>query len=82
MFEERIKGIIDEVKEKDNMILFIDEAHTSSCGRGVGTSSDAANMFKSALALARHAASLAPHELEYKNTLAREALARRFRPVR
>src|SRR5438132_6310229 len=28
MFEERIKGIIDEVKERDNMILFIDEAHT------------------------------------------------------
>ena len=28
MFEERIKGIIDEVKERDNLILFIDEAHT------------------------------------------------------
>jgi len=27
MFEERIKGIIDEVKERDNLILFIDEAH-------------------------------------------------------
>src|SRR3982751_4866933 len=28
MFEERIKGIIDEVKEKDHIILFIDEAHS------------------------------------------------------
>ena len=28
MFEERIKGIIDEVKEKTDIILFIDEAHT------------------------------------------------------
>ncbi len=28
MFEERIKGIIDEVKDRDNLILFIDEAHT------------------------------------------------------
>jgi ATP-dependent Clp protease ATP-binding subunit ClpA len=28
MFEERIKGIIDEAKEHANLILFIDEAHT------------------------------------------------------
>ncbi|HEY2847152.1 MAG TPA: AAA family ATPase, partial [Pyrinomonadaceae bacterium] len=51
MFEERIKGIIDEVKEKDNIILFIDEAHTIiGAGAALGTTSDAANMFKSALA--------------------------------
>ena len=35
MFEERIKGIIDEVKERDNLILFIDEAHTI-IGAGAG----------------------------------------------
>ena len=51
MFEERIKGIIDEVKEKTNIILFIDEAHTIiGAGAAMGTSSDAGNMFKSALA--------------------------------
>src|SRR5512139_1275792 len=51
MFEERIKGIIDEVKEKDNIVLFIDEAHTIiGAGAAMGTTSDAANMFKSALA--------------------------------
>src|SRR6266446_5163319 len=51
MFEERIKGIIDEVKERDNLILFIDEAHTIiGAGAALGTSSDAANMFKEALA--------------------------------
>src|SRR6266699_4189993 len=51
MFEERIKGIIDEVKERDILILFIDEAHTIiGAGAALGTSSDAANMFKSALA--------------------------------
>src|SRR5207248_593847 len=51
MFEERIKGIIDEVKERDNLILFIDEAHTIiGAGAALGTSSDAANMFKTALA--------------------------------
>src|SRR5216684_1071837 len=51
MFEERIKGIIDEVKDRDNLILFIDEAHTIiGAGAALGTSSDAANMFKSSLA--------------------------------
>ena len=51
MFEERIKGIIDEVKEKDDIILFIDEAHTIiGAGAALGRRSDAANMFKSALA--------------------------------
>ena len=51
MFEERIKGIIDEVKEKDHIILFIDEAHTIiGAGAAMGTTSDAANMFKSSLA--------------------------------
>ncbi len=40
MFEERIKGIIDEVKERDNLILFIDEAHTIiGAGAALGTSS-------------------------------------------
>ena len=39
MFEERIKGIIDEVKERDNLILFIDEAHTIiGAGAALGTS--------------------------------------------
>jgi ATP-dependent Clp protease ATP-binding subunit ClpA len=56
MFEERIKGIIDEVKERDNLILFIDEAHTIiGAGAALGTSSDAANMFKSALGARRDA---------------------------
>src|SRR6478672_483822 len=42
MFEVRIKGIIDEVKERDNLILFIDEAHTIiGAGAALGTSSDA-----------------------------------------
>src|SRR5258708_29755700 len=50
MFEERIKGIIDEVKEKDKIIRFINEADTIiGAGAALGTSSDAANMFKSAL---------------------------------
>jgi len=84
MFEERIKGIIDEVKERDNMILFIDEAHTIiGAGAALGTSSDAANMFKSALARGEMRIIGATTLSEYKEYIAEdEALARRFRLVK
>jgi ATP-dependent Clp protease ATP-binding subunit ClpA len=84
MFEERIKGIIDEVKERDNMILFIDEAHTIiGAGAALGTSSDAANMFKSALARGEMRIIGATTLNEYKESIAEdEALARRFRLVK
>ena len=84
MFEERIKGIIDEVKEKDNLILFIDEAHTIiGAGAALGTSSDAANMFKSALARGELRIIGATTSTEFKEYIAEdEALARRFRLVK
>lgn len=84
MFEERIKGIIDEVKERDNLILFIDEAHTIiGAGAAMGTSSDAANMFKSALAKGELRIIGATTLSEYKEYIGEdEALARRFRLVK
>ena len=84
MFEERIKGIIDEVKERENMILFIDEAHTiMGAGAALGTSSDAANMFKSALARGDMRIIGATTITEYKEYIGEdEALARRFRLVK
>jgi len=84
MFEERIKGIIDEVKERDNLILFIDEAHTIiGAGAALGTSSDAANMFKSALARGEMRIIGATTLSEYKEYIQEdEALSRRFRVVR
>ena len=84
MFEERIKGIIDEVKEKDNIILFIDEAHTIiGAGAAMGTTSDAANMFKSALARGELRIIGATTMTEYKEYIGEdEALARRFRLVK
>jgi ATP-dependent Clp protease ATP-binding subunit ClpA len=84
MFEERIKGVIDEVKEKDNLILFIDEAHTIiGAGAALGTSSDAANMFKSALARGELRIIGATTITEYKEYIGEdEALARRFRLVK
>ena len=84
MFEERIKGIIDEVKERDNLILFIDEAHTIiGAGAALGTSSDAANMFKGALARGEMRIIGATTISEYKEYIGEdEALARRFRLVK
>lgn len=84
MFEERIKGIIDEVKEKDHIILFIDEAHSIiGAGAAMGTTSDAANMFKSALARGELRIIGATTITEFKEYISDdEALARRFRLVK
>jgi ATP-dependent Clp protease ATP-binding subunit ClpA len=84
MFEERIQGIINEVKERDNLVLFIDEAHTIiGAGSALGASSDAANMFKSALARGEIRIIGATTMTEYKEYIAEdEALARRFRLVK
>jgi len=84
MFEERIKGIIDEVKEKDHIILFIDEAHTIiGAGAAMGTTSDAANMFKSSLARGELRIIGATTITEFKEYISDdEALARRFRLVK
>ena len=84
MFEERIKGIIDEVKERPDLILFIDEAHTIiGAGAAMGTSSDAGNMFKSSLARGELRIIGATTLTEYKEYIGEdEALARRFRLVK
>jgi len=84
MFEERIQGIISEVKERDNLILFIDEAHTIiGAGSALGASSDAANMFKSSLARGEMRIIGATTMTEYKEYISDdEALARRFRLVK
>lgn len=84
MFEERIQGIINEVKERENLILFIDEAHTIiGAGSALGASSDAANMFKSALARGEIRIIGATTITEYKEYISEdEALARRFRAIK
>src|SRR6185503_9432390 len=51
MFEDRIQNVIREIKERPNLILFVDEAHTMvGAGSALGAPSDAANVFKSVLA--------------------------------
>jgi ATP-dependent Clp protease ATP-binding subunit ClpA len=84
MFEERLQGIINEVKEREEIILFVDEAHTIiGAGSALGASSDAANMFKGALARGEIRIIGATTLSEYKEYIAEdEALARRFRLVK
>lgn len=83
MFEDRIEKIIKELKEKKNIILFIDEAHTLiGAGSAMGVPSDAANIFKSTLARGEIQIIGATTLAEYKEYIAEdEALARRFRTV-
>ncbi len=83
MFEDRIEKIIKEIKEKQNIIFFIDEAHTLiGAGSAMGVPSDAANIFKSTLSRGEVQIVGATTLSEYKEYIAEdEALARRFRTV-
>jgi ATP-dependent Clp protease ATP-binding subunit ClpA len=84
MFEERLQGIINEVKERSELILFVDEAHTIiGAGSAIGSSSDAANIFKGSLARGELRIIGATTLTEYKEYIGEdEALARRFRMVK
>ncbi len=81
MFEDRIQNVIREIKERPNLILFIDEAHTMvGAGSALGAPSDAANVFKSVLARGEVRIIGATTLSEYKEYIQEdEALARRFR---
>jgi len=83
MFEDRIQNVIREIKERPNLILFIDEAHTMiGAGSALGAPSDAANVFKSVLARGEVRIIGATTLSEYKEFIQEdEALARRFRTV-
>lgn len=84
MFEDRIEKVIAEVRERKNLILFIDEAHTMvGAGSAMGVPSDAANIFKSALARGEVQMIGATTATEYKEIIQEdEALSRRFRVVK
>jgi ATP-dependent Clp protease ATP-binding subunit ClpA len=83
MFEDRIQNVIREIKERPNLILFIDEVHTMiGAGSALGAPSDAANVFKSVLARGEVRIIGATTQSEYKEFIQEdEALARRFRTV-
>src|SRR5438093_6210937 len=83
MFEHRIPSVMREIKERPNLLLFVDEAHTMvGAGSALGAPSDAANVFKSVLARGEVRMVGATTLSEYKEYIQEdEALARRFRTV-
>ena len=82
-FEQRLKGVIDDVKRADrSVILFIDEAHTMVGAGAAEGQSDAANLLKPALARGELRTIAATTWLEYKKYFEKDpALARRFQLV-
>jgi type VI secretion system protein VasG len=83
-FENRLKGIIDEVKGSPKpLMLFIDEAHMLVGGGGSAGGSDAANLLKPALARGELRTVAATTWSEYKKYFEKDpALARRFQLVK
>ena len=83
-FENRLKGVITEIKESAKpIILFIDEAHTMIGAGGTAGGSDAANLLKPALARGELRTIAATTWAEYKKYFEKDAaLARRFQLVK
>jgi type VI secretion system protein VasG len=83
-FENRLKGLIEEVKSSPSpIILFIDEAHTMIGAGGQAGQNDAANLLKPALARGELRTIAATTWSEYKKYFEKDpALARRFQLVK
>jgi type VI secretion system protein VasG len=83
-FENRLKGLIDEVKNSATpIILFIDEAHTMIGAGGAAGQNDAANLLKPALARGEMRTLAATTWAEYKKFFEKDpALSRRFQLVK
>lgn len=83
-FENRLKGLIQEVKSSPTpIILFIDEAHTMIGAGGSAGQGDAANLLKPALARGELRTVAATTWSEYKKYFEKDpALARRFQLVK
>lgn len=83
-FEERLKGVINELKNSnDNIIIFIDEIHSViGAGASSGSGADASNMLKPALARGEIQLIGATTLDEYRKNIQKEAaFARRFQTI-
>ncbi len=81
-FEERIKAVIDEVRNSKRVILFIDELHTIVGAGGAEGAMDAANIIKPALSRGELQCVGATTLDEYRKGIEKDAaLERRFQPV-
>ena len=81
-FEERMKNIVEELKNADNVIVFIDEIHTIVGAGGVSGALDASNILKPALARGQVQCIGATTLDEYRENVEDDgALTRRFQEV-
>ena len=82
-FEERLKAVLDEIKEaQGEIILFIDEIHTVVGAGAAEGAIDASNMMKPALARGEMQCLGATTESEYRKYIEKDAvLERRFQPI-
>ncbi len=81
-FEERIKGLTNELEENPDIIIFIDEIHTMIGAGGAQGTMDAANILKPALARGTIQCIGATTLDEYRNSIEKDgALERRFQKV-
>ena len=81
-FEERIKKLLSEIRERGNIILFIDELHTIVGAGGSEGALDAANILKPALARGELRVIGATTYKEYNKYIEKDAaLARRFQRI-
>ncbi len=82
-FEKRLKGVLAELEKKENVILFIDEIHMIvGAGSANGSSMDAANLLKPALANGKLRCVGATTFAEYKASFEKDrALGRRFQKI-
>ncbi|MBN1934825.1 MAG: ATP-dependent Clp protease ATP-binding subunit [Anaerolineae bacterium] len=82
-FEKRLRKLISEVKEAEDVILFIDEAHALMGAGGMYGLQDAATILKPALARGDIVCIGSTTTHEYRKYIEKDgALARRFQPVR
>ena len=82
-FESRVKGLVDEIKEAGNIIVFIDEIHNLvGAGDSAEGSMNAANILKPALSRGEIQVIGATTFKEYRKYIEKDAaLERRFQPV-
>ena len=82
-FEQRVKGLISEVKSAGNVILFIDEIHTITAAGESEGAMNAGNILKPALSRGEIQVIGATTFSEYRKYIEKDqALERRFQPVR
>ena len=82
-FEERLKKVIEEIREAGNCILFIDEIHTMVGAGAAEGAVDAANILKPSLARGEMQTIGATTNDDYRKYVERDpALERRFQPVK